>query len=302
MPTNTKQLLVSIGIPVFNGENYLEKCLLSVLEQTHKNLEVIISDNASDDRTADICQDFAGSDGRIKYFRQERNLGAGPNYNLVFESAQGRYFKWAAHDDTIDPGTIEKCLEILEDDPQCVLCHPRLVDVDHHGTVIEEESRDYSDKPVHLRLKRSIAMGHNCAEIFGVIRSEMLRQTGLIRSYSDSDRTLICELALRGTIRQTDEATFYRRVHSGKSDRVYNSYRERTAWFDPQLKGAVVLPAWSQIRDVFGAIWRTPMSGHERLLCSVEIARQMKWRRHTLWRDLTWFANRRLLRKSGNRR
>ena len=90
--------LVSIGMPVFNGEDYVEAALDSILTQTFTNFELIISDNASTDRTEEICNDFADSDDRIRYYRQEKNLGAAANFNRVFELSSGKYFKWAAHD------------------------------------------------------------------------------------------------------------------------------------------------------------------------------------------------------------
>ena len=70
---------VSIGLPVYNGENYLQDAMRSVLDQTFDDLELIVSDNASTDRSAEIAQDLAAADRRVRYFRNERNLGAAPN-------------------------------------------------------------------------------------------------------------------------------------------------------------------------------------------------------------------------------
>jgi glycosyltransferase involved in cell wall biosynthesis len=85
---STGQPLVSIGIPVFNGENYVEQALGSVLAQTMGDFEIVVSDNASTDRTSMICQDLAATDRRIRYYRNERNLGAGANYNLAFAKSR----------------------------------------------------------------------------------------------------------------------------------------------------------------------------------------------------------------------
>jgi glycosyltransferase involved in cell wall biosynthesis len=90
---------VSIGVPVFNGENYLAQALESILAQDFADFEVIISDNCSTDKTPEICTSFAKRDSRVKYFRNDSNIGASPNYNRTFELSRGEYFKWCAHDD-----------------------------------------------------------------------------------------------------------------------------------------------------------------------------------------------------------
>ena len=104
---------VSIGIPVYNGENFLEEAIRSVLAQTYQDLELVIADNASSDRTAEIGQDFAASDGRVRYVRNARNLGAAPNYNRVWEQSRGDLFKWLSHDDRILPGYVAATVAAL---------------------------------------------------------------------------------------------------------------------------------------------------------------------------------------------
>ena len=84
--------LVSVGVPVFNGEAFLEDAIRSALAQSLGDLELILCDNASQDRTAEICSDYAARDARVRYFRNPRNLGAAANYNLAFSHARGRYF------------------------------------------------------------------------------------------------------------------------------------------------------------------------------------------------------------------
>jgi glycosyltransferase involved in cell wall biosynthesis len=105
---------LTIGLPVYNGERYLAQALDALLAQTYQDFELIISDNASTDRTADICQEFVARDARVKYVRQRVNIGAGPNHNAVLTLARGRFFKWAAHDDVYAPTLLERCIEVLE--------------------------------------------------------------------------------------------------------------------------------------------------------------------------------------------
>ena len=91
--------LVSIGVPVFNGEKGLAKALDSLLEQDYDKLEIIISDNASTDRTEALCLEYAEKDQRIRYVRQTENIGGVYNFKFVLDEAVGEYFMWAAHDD-----------------------------------------------------------------------------------------------------------------------------------------------------------------------------------------------------------
>ena len=113
--------LVSIGLPVYNGDDFIRKCLDSLLVQSYSNLEIIICDNASTDTTEDICRAYADRDARIKYYRNEKNLGAAPNYNKCFEVSTGQYFKWIAHDDWLSENYIEDCVDILETHDEFVM-------------------------------------------------------------------------------------------------------------------------------------------------------------------------------------
>jgi glycosyltransferase involved in cell wall biosynthesis len=112
---------VSIGMPVYNGENFIRTALESLLAQTFTNFELIISDNASTDATEIICRQYALQDSRIKYFRQPENLGPSNNFKFVFSRASAKYFMWAACDDMWDQSWLEKCVEILDRDEQVVL-------------------------------------------------------------------------------------------------------------------------------------------------------------------------------------
>jgi glycosyltransferase involved in cell wall biosynthesis len=114
---------LTIGLPVYNGERYLTESLDALLAQTYQDFELVISDNASDDGTADICRAYAERDSRIRYLRQPVNIGAGPNHNVLVPMARGKYFKWASHDDLYDPQLLELCIEALESRPEFVLAH-----------------------------------------------------------------------------------------------------------------------------------------------------------------------------------
>lgn len=101
---------VSIGVPVYNGEKHLREALYSLLSQTFTDFELIISDNASTDKTEEICRGYVDDDVRIRYFRQPQNQGANFNFDFVLKQSKGEYFFWAAHDDIRDRIFIEKII------------------------------------------------------------------------------------------------------------------------------------------------------------------------------------------------
>lgn len=115
--------LVTIGIPVFNGEKHLTHALDSALSQDYPNLEILISDNASTDGTAQICKEYRRRDPRIRYHRNATNLGASGNFHKVLKRATGEYFTWLACDDSLSRHDyISKLTAYLEAHPDVVLC------------------------------------------------------------------------------------------------------------------------------------------------------------------------------------
>src|SRR2546425_9420098 len=95
---------VSVGLPVYNGERYLAEALDSLLTQSYEDFELIICDNASTDRTGEIARSYAAKDKRVRYARNDKNLGAGGNFRRGFALASGEYFRWAASDDVCEIG------------------------------------------------------------------------------------------------------------------------------------------------------------------------------------------------------
>ncbi|GAF67255.1 unnamed protein product, partial [marine sediment metagenome] len=113
--------LVSIGMPVYNGERYIRQALDTLVAQTFTDFELIISDNASIDSTSEICLEYAARDKRIRYYRNERNMKTAWNFNRVFELSSGEYFMCASHDDWWAPNYLSSCLEALSSSESIVL-------------------------------------------------------------------------------------------------------------------------------------------------------------------------------------
>jgi len=208
---------VSIGLPVYNGQNYLKKAIESILTQSYQDFELIISDNASTDLTSEICQSF--DDPRIQYYRNEKNLGAAWNTNRVFELSSGEYFKLAAHDDILETDFLESCIKVLEQDISAVLAYTCVKVIDCNGDFV----RDYPLGPWHYlpiikaqlkspnaahRFFEIIIKPHMCHPIFGVIRSDCLPKNCFMGDYVHADRVTLARLALRGKMVQIPQHLF----------------------------------------------------------------------------------------------
>ncbi|TJV45636.1 MAG: glycosyltransferase family 2 protein, partial [Mesorhizobium sp.] len=142
---HSKSPKVSLGLPVYNGENFLSDAIQSILDQDFSDFELVITDNASTDRTADICLEFAQRDRRIRYVRNVRNLGAGANFNRAFQLSTGEYFKWCAHDDRLSSGFLTDCVRALDANARHVIAYPRLLGIDETGQLTSYVERVLPD-------------------------------------------------------------------------------------------------------------------------------------------------------------
>ncbi len=259
--------LVSIGVPVYNGEHYLPQALDSLLPQTYSNLEIIIFDNASTDSTRNVCQQYVKRDARVHYYRNDRNLGAARNYNLTVVKAKGKYFKWAAHDDLCEPTFIERCVEVMESDPHVSLAYPKTAIIDAEGKFKNnhEDLFDFREKEAHLRWRQFCEAPLDCNAVFGVMRTDLLTTTPCIGAFESSDRVLLGEFALLGEIAEIPERLFLRRYHEKISTNINPTKKSMAAWFDPKSKGH-----FSRTKRFFKyakSIFRVRLSLYQRTFC-----------------------------------
>jgi glycosyltransferase involved in cell wall biosynthesis len=266
----TSAPLVSIGLPVYNGANYLRTAVETVLSQTYRNLELIISDNASTDETWRICEEIAARDPRVRILRNEQNVGAARNYNIVFEAARGKYFKWAAHDDVLAPSFIARAVDVLERDGDIVLCCSRTGRINAAGDVTGSYPSDtaWAGPSPSARFRGLVLTRHACVAVFGLIRRDALALTPLIAPYVSSDRVLLAELGLHGRIFEIPEDLFFRRDHPGSSLRSYPDPRDRIVWFDPSRSASFAFPEWNEVLGYASAVRRGPVTAIERIRCS----------------------------------
>jgi glycosyltransferase involved in cell wall biosynthesis len=219
--------LVSIGMPVYNAAHSLRSALESLLAQDYKNFELIVSDNRSTDSTQEICLDHAAKDKRIRYHRNKTNIGIINNFNKAFELSQGEYFMWAAHDDLKEPNYISSCLKIMEDNPNVILCCSKTL-LKPNGN-LKELKVNFSTMgmPAFNRFHK-ILWGTSCASIYGLMRSDVLKQTGLMRNVTGCDNVLLGELSLIGEFYQLPLFLFTQKVRPGSFDKKITTVFEPT--------------------------------------------------------------------------
>jgi glycosyltransferase involved in cell wall biosynthesis len=275
--------LLSVGLFVYNGERFLEEALHSILNQTFTDFELIISDNASTDRTSEIAEAYAKRDSRIRYYRSEKNMGAGWNARRVYELATGKYFRWTAVDDLLEPDLLRRCVEILESDPDCVVAYASTKEVDENGTFIKNyvtPMKADSNDPV-ARFRAMLLSPHRCYQIFGVMRMSALHQIPPQGVYVNADGVLLARMSLLGRFYEVPEHLFINRHHSGQSEytlpvrltqprfRLINRFGTLPTpeWWDPAKTRALTFPEFRQLLEFFLSIYRAPLSAGPKLRC-----------------------------------
>lgn len=236
--------LLSIGLPVFNGAETLPRALESLFHQDFRDFEIVIVDNASTDDTAEVCATYGTTDDRVRYVRNDVNVGLVANFNKAFELSRGQLFKWATHDDWCDAAFLSECVGELLARPDTVLASTGVVVHDEHGVPLEswDAPGGFDADEALTRARRMIWYSGETHPLFGVVRREALRRTGLMQSYLGSSRLMLSSLALQGRIvvspRRLYHYTYYRPV-----GRTYSSYN------DPSTAARLPLRTWRLGRE-----------------------------------------------------
>lgn len=275
---------VSLGLPVYNGADYVGAALDSLLSQTFQDFEIVISDNASTDDTERVCREYEKSDSRIRYFRNDRNMGVAYNFRRVFELSRAPYFKWVVHDDVCEPTYLEKCIGVLDaSPPSVVLCYPKTILVDGRGVELGpyDDRMDIRQKSPYERFRHLVHHLGFCHCVLGVIRSDVLRRTRLIDGFESSDLILLQELAMLGEFREHPEYLYRRRIHESSSFQSYTSPEAYAERMDPSNRGRFVMPRTTLFRESLRSIARAPIPRLDKLRCAAALLRN--WGRR-YWR------------------
>ncbi len=282
---------LSIGVPVYNGQRYLEQALSSLVGQTFTDFELILCDNASTDNTGKICESFAARDSRIRYYRNAKNIGANPNFNRALELATGEYFKWAAYDDICLPTYLEKCIAALEADPSATLAHTRTAIIDEASKRIDLDPQSLAARGITLKQIQDPPrrFDSNCAstryadvllrtkwvfEIFSVFRTAQLRSTGGMGDFYGTDKVLLANLALQGKFIEIDEDLFLRRNHAEQSSQMKTA-AQRAAWSGASKPAGILVSQRKCLAGYRRAISVAPLRMGQKLACHAVLLRYL---------------------------
>jgi len=233
MKTEVIKPKVSIGMPVRNGAKTIEKAINSILAQTFKDFELIISDNASDDETANICQRFANKDARIYYIRQIKNIGLYGNFNFLLGRATGKYFMFSASDDWRSPEFLEVNVSALDSNQKFVAstspnCHEgeennleKYIDFNIEGT------------PKERFVKFLQNAWHSHGIFYSLIRTKVIKKYKYLNfSYAGADWSFNFFLLSKGEINRTKEGLIvFGRFGVSRSKNPWKDFREKKIEF-----------------------------------------------------------------------
>lgn len=203
--------LVTVGVPVFNGESSILSALNSIMGQSYKNLEIIVSDNCSTDSTVVILENFAKDNPKVRVIRHKENIGLTNNFNFLASQANGKYFMWAAHDDTRDPTFVAKCVSKLEESDSYGLCAPRAKVKSGNNDHYAWQSKLPKDLRSTNEIKRfkCTVREFPAVAMYGVYRTSFIKKTNLLPNIVGSDLLFIQELALVSSFVEIEEYLFF---------------------------------------------------------------------------------------------
>lgn len=278
---------ISIGLPVYNGARFLPQTLDSLLGQSFSDIELIISDNASADNTQRICTEYAMRDSRVRYVRQDVNIGAMRNWNFVAKQARGKYFKWSSASDYCSPDMLTQCFAKMEADPRVILCYGRTCLVEEDTRKLTEYAYDIElmeGSPYERFSKLRLTLKLNNAYC-GLVRTDALLSTRLNRLYPGGDMVLMAELALMGRFLLLPEILLYRRVgQETSSNRL--SPAEEIVWLDPLRTSGIKSPLLLLHLGFIRVALRAPISFSEKVKTLRFTLRDMAWAREKIYFEL----------------
>lgn len=201
--------LVSIGLPVRNGASYLRAALESIRAQSHRNIEIIISDNASTDNTHELVTSYLDCDTRIKYYRHTDLIPVADNFAFVLQQASGNFFMWAAHDDRRSVDYVELLLASLKGSSDSILSFGDFYStssIDANGSLV---SFDFENKGLKQLQRVSKACNPMCGHLYGLWKTKDLRSIPIYPCKWAWDQPLMPAAAYIGTFIYTPGPRFY---------------------------------------------------------------------------------------------
>ena len=281
--TGSKEPLVTIGVPVYNGERFMRQSLDALLAQTYTDFALVISDNASTDRTGAICKEYVDRDSRVRYFRNEQNIGLSANFNRVFELSNSKYLKWSTSNDLVAPDMLGDAVAVMEGDPSIALCYPKTILMNEDGQetgCYDDRLQLMEDDPVarYVTFLKNVRL---CHQHQGLIRTEMLRRTSLLSQHTDSDINLLAELSLYGKFFEVPKYQFFRRFHADASSADRNSRHQARHYYSSRVARLNLSSYRFHLAFVKGVL-RGPLTIRQKSRLIRVLVKRIYWDKHLL--------------------
>ncbi len=279
---------VSVGLPIYNGQRYAAEAIDSILAQTFEDFELVICDNASTDRTAEICLAYAARDHRVQYYRNPENIGANRNFNRVAELVRRPIFAGRPTMTCVrrrSSNAASKYWTTIRQSSSATRKPSWSMATANHSPnplaagfwktfppmirrgilILRPQAQCFFDMLMRTRW---------CFEIFGVSRREPLLRTGLQGSYYGADKVVLAALSLMGRFHEVPEELFLRRCHEGQSTSL-RSASARATWSNPKSRRRVVVPQLECLRGYVDAVKHTALFVPERVACTFVLGRYL---------------------------
>lgn len=211
------QPLVSIGLPTYNRASSLRRAIASALAQDYRNIELIISDNASMDETQAVCLEASRNDGRIKYLRQSENQGATANFREVLARSHGEFFMWLADDDWLDRTYVVKCVATLRANPDYALVGGKTRYYNGEHLVLEETGINLVEDSGVRRVLMYYSQVAGNGIFYGVMRREQIAGVSIQETFG-GDWLLVADLAFMGKVVTLGEVVIHRSIDGVSRD------------------------------------------------------------------------------------
>jgi len=210
MNTKSELPLVTVGMPVYNEEKYIEDALKSIINQDYDNLEILISDNHSTDKTGVICRGYAEKDQRIHYHCHDKNIGVAANHIYLTQKARGEYFMWAAGHDKRSINLVSQCIFQLENIETAPVAFGTPVWIGKDGKPSGTFAGWYDTRGLNPVARFFMVFWGSMNPILGIFRRKDLPDLKSY-DYAGADLVLLAELALKGGFIHAANTSFYRR-------------------------------------------------------------------------------------------
>lgn len=219
--------LVTIGLPTYNRPAGLQKCLQTIVDQSYKNLEIIISDNCSTDENVQrIILEFAAKDSRIKHFRQIVNIGLEENFNFVYSKATAAYFTWMSDDDYFDNNYVAECVHFLQNNSDHILCSGIAKYYSGNNFLFNEKMFRLDQGSSYTRIFTYFRKAGKNGNFYGVFRNHVL-QAKPLDEHVGCDWTFMAKLAVLGKLSFVSTTAYHRSAdgNSGTRKKMVQKFR-----------------------------------------------------------------------------